>query len=544
MAGLRRLNIFLIVLLGGLVCAIALMAGVPPVSRDALTAHLYVPRLYLQKGGMYEIPSVTFSYYPMNLEMLYWICLYFKNDILPKYIHFMFGLITAGMIYAYLKKRLNPTYAILGVLFFLSIPIIVNLSTTAYVDLGLICFSFASLLCLFKWIENGFLFKWLIACGVFCGLAIGTKYNGLITLFLLACFIPFIYARSRVVDRFKALRAFGFGALFILVAALIYSPWGVRNYIWTENPIYPLFEQQIQPEHQPEAQQDDRIDLDRFKIRKYLYNESWWEVLLVPVRIFFQGKDGNPEYFDGRLNPFLFFLPFLAFFLKTDGLQEEKEKRILLSFSVLFILFGFAGHTMRIRYISPVVPPLVILSMFGLAHLVHFFNRPPWLRFKIVSSALIVFLLGICFSFNAEYIVKRYEYIRPIPYITGRISRDAYIQRYCPEYSVYQYVNVHLPEDIKILGIYLGNRGYYIHRPIVFDLKMLPDAARESMDAGDIEKKLQQEKIGYLIINYSLFNFYTKKSLDQNELENLGNFFHRYTKRVYTKHGVGLYKLL
>lgn len=30
-------------------------------------------------------------------------------------------------------------------------------------------------------------------------------------------------------------------------------------------------------------------------------------------RVFFQGKDNNPKYFDGRLNLYLFILPFIAF---------------------------------------------------------------------------------------------------------------------------------------------------------------------------------------------------------------------------------------
>ena len=42
-----------------------------PISRDALTHHLYLPRLYLQHGGIYEIPDLVFSYYPMNLDLLY-----------------------------------------------------------------------------------------------------------------------------------------------------------------------------------------------------------------------------------------------------------------------------------------------------------------------------------------------------------------------------------------------------------------------------------------------------------------------------------------
>ena len=134
----------LIALLAG---CIVILASVPPVDRDALTHHLAVPKLYLKHGGMVEIPSVLFSYYPMNLDLLYLIPLYFGNDIVPKYVHFAFALLTAWLIYGHLRRRLEkPLWGLLGALMFLSLPVIVKLSVTVYVDLGLIFFSTASLL--------------------------------------------------------------------------------------------------------------------------------------------------------------------------------------------------------------------------------------------------------------------------------------------------------------------------------------------------------------------------------------------------------------
>ena len=94
----------LIIILGSLlamvVVSIIILASVPPVSRDALVHHLAIPKLYLKHGGIYEIPEAQFSYYPMNLDLLYAIPLYFENDILTKYMHFGFALLTA-----YLKIR-------------------------------------------------------------------------------------------------------------------------------------------------------------------------------------------------------------------------------------------------------------------------------------------------------------------------------------------------------------------------------------------------------------------------------------------------------
>ena len=136
-----------------------------------------MPKLYLAHGGIYEIPSIVFSYFPMNLDLLYAIPLYFGNDILPKYIHMAFGLMTSWLIFAHLKKRLNPAYGLLGALLFLSLPVIVKLSITVYVDLGLVFFSTAAVLCLIRWVENPFQTRHLVLSAIGCGLALGTKYK-------------------------------------------------------------------------------------------------------------------------------------------------------------------------------------------------------------------------------------------------------------------------------------------------------------------------------------------------------------------------------
>ncbi|MFO8163300.1 MAG: hypothetical protein R6T98_02060, partial [Desulfatiglandales bacterium] len=138
-----------------LILAITLLAAVPPVSKDALVHHLAIPKIYLRHGGMVELPSMPFSYYPMNLNMLYGVALYFGNDILPKYIHFAFALAMAWCLFLYLKRRISPAYGAFGAVLFLSVPIVVQLSITAYIDLGVIFFITCSILLLFKWLEKG-----------------------------------------------------------------------------------------------------------------------------------------------------------------------------------------------------------------------------------------------------------------------------------------------------------------------------------------------------------------------------------------------------
>jgi 4-amino-4-deoxy-L-arabinose transferase-like glycosyltransferase len=241
------------------------------------------------------------------------------------------------------------------------VPIIVKLSIAVYVDLGLIFFSTASLLFLLRWIENGFPLKHLMLSAFFCGLAAGTKYNGLVTIFLLTLFVPFLYSRYSGGGNPGFYKAAGSGMFFLFVALLFFSPWMIRDCFWTNNPIFPLYDQWFNPQYS-----STQKPANLFIFRSSMYHESWWEMALLPIRIFFQGQDGNPQYFDGKLNPFLLFLPVFAFY--RMGKEPEvlgNEKKIILAFAVLYFCFTFFSRDMRVRYVSPIIPPLVILGIFG-----------------------------------------------------------------------------------------------------------------------------------------------------------------------------------
>jgi hypothetical protein len=106
--------------------------------------------------------------------------------------------------------------------------------------------------------------------------------------------------------------------------------------------------------------------LDIFSVRRVLFHESGLQILLLPFRIFFEGKDNNPQFFDGVLNPFLLFLPVLAFIKPLKNRPLEFEKYAMLAFVVLSFIVASFQTDMRIRYISPIIPFLVILSILGL----------------------------------------------------------------------------------------------------------------------------------------------------------------------------------
>lgn len=449
------------------------------------------------------------------------------------------------MIYKYLSRRINREYALLGALFFLSIPVITRLSSIAYVDLGLICFLFASLLYVFRWIESEFQLKYLAISAIFCGLGLGTKYNGLIGLFLLGLFIPFVYTRYHAGKNLYSTKAVSWGAVFVFIALTVFSPWMIRNIIWTGNPVYPLYNGFFNNEKNIETiltehQNRKSARMSHFEIRKNLYGETTWEIAMLPIRVFFQGRDNDPKFFDGKANPFLLLLPVFAFLgFKRETRQLKTEKMLMLFFSICFLLFACAQTSIRIRYFSPIIPPLVILSMFGLSNiscvLLNSYQRVSQHVKKIIIFLIIFVMLGL----NATYIISRFEYIRPIAYLSGKISRDSYIQRFWPEYAAMRYANEHLPKDAKIMGVYMGNRGYYLDVPIIFGLNMLQRLSAKAASPEEVVQMLREKKISHLLVNYELFNFWVK-NYSRHEKRVLKDFFENYTATMFSKDGYGL----
>ena len=545
----RQIAIFILSLsLLVILASIVVMSLVPPVSRDALVHHLAIPKLYLKHGGIYEIPFMDFSYYPMNLDLLYMIPLYLGNDIIPKLIHFSFALLTAWLIFSYLKKRAGLVYGLSGAVFFLSIPVIVKLSINVYVDLGLIFFSFTALLLILKWMNDGFKIKYLICSGGMCGLALGTKYNGLITFVLLALFIPYLYSRyskdKKQINR-KSLIYFFY---FVFTAIIIFSPWMIRNYCWKGNPVYPLYNTVFNPPAQATANSikgnlEKKVLQNRglFTYRHIIYKESGLEIFMLPLRIFFQGQDDDPRFFDGRLNPFLLFFSIFAFFpVKKGPVTIRRENLIMLSFSILYILIAMFTTAMRIRYISPVIPAFSVLSIMGVKNLFELIKAGPSDIRNRAYNIFVIFLFMICLSMNAVYIRDLFVKVDPLPSIKGRITRDEYISKFIPEYPALKYINENLPQDSKILFVYIGRRGYYCDRDYVTDEGMLPGIILNASKPEEILSLLQKRGITHILVSFPVFDKWVKDNCSTARQEMINAFFRGYTLPAFYKNSIGL----
>lgn len=537
----RTVTVSLLAALALLVAAVIPLCLVPPVAKDVLIHHLAVPKLYLEHGGIYEIPGMVFSYYPMNLNLLYMLPLAFGNDVIPAFIHFAFAIATAFILFCYTARRLGRNWGLAAALLFLSTPIVIKLSSTAYIDLGVIFFSTASLLLIVKWVEGGFPAATLAAAGAMCGLAMGTKYNALISFLLLFCAVVFLRARYNK-KKSSSIQAIGSGAVFALTALVLFAPWAVRNYLWTGNPLYPLFDGVFNPASVHSA------SIGVLAYRELMHGEKWWEIAALPVRIFFQGADGDPARFDGVLNPFLFLLPWLGILpVKNSARGRRRYMWVFAAFAALFFFFAMFTAVMRIRYISPIIPPLVILSVYGLHRFSEWFRELRPFALRRSGGAIIGCVFVAALWFNCGYLVNLYRYVAPIEYLSGEISRDDYISRYRGEYRAMVFMNENLPEDARVLFIFIGNRGYYCDREYIYDMQgtrsSFEDLVNGSMDAFEVNRELGLRGTTHMLVDVGVFERWAGEKFDSEKIGLIQDFLTNHARLIHLENGYAVLAL-
>ena len=198
--------------------------------------------------------------------------------------------------------------------------------------------------------------------GLFCGFAMGTKYTGLIaTALLLICIFLFTPNSSRRLSWSTAKHL----AMICLMAALISSPWYVRNWLLLGCPIYPptpllasFFHVKYFP---PEAVQKIKNEILKIGIGM---GRDPLSLLLLPFHLAFHPANfengaGGIGLVPLALLPFCFRAYRWERFAKALGLfailmtlawfYTEQESRFLIQVYVIAAIFGVAGWRYVVR---------------------------------------------------------------------------------------------------------------------------------------------------------------------------------------------------
>ncbi len=188
------------------------------------------------------------------------------------------------------------------------------------------------------------------------------------------------------------------------------------------------------------------VGLSPIEKRYLLYGESTLDIILTPLRIFWEGRDNSIAHFDGVLNPF--YLPFFVFAFLGNRENTRYLSYIVFCFALSFAVTLFTVDLVT-RYLMPFLPAIFIVLVKGVRN--SFSSR------RLVVPGVILLLCAL--AFNVYYISGLYRANSPIAYLFTDESRDEYLLKKLPDYKATVYANENLPEDAKVMFLFTGDRG-------------------------------------------------------------------------------------
>jgi hypothetical protein len=336
--------------------------------------------------------------------------------------------------------------------------------------------------------------------------------------------------------------------IFTAVALTVFSPWMIRNAYLKGNPLYPMLNRMFQPDDAA-----DRHDWSRtaamvqdtsntLTVRRLVFKESPGYIALIPLRVFYEGRDDDPRYFDGKLNPFL--LVFMLPALVPGRFQPRRlaiECRFWFAFVALFMLMAFFLAPIRIRYLLPILPAICFLAVIGayalFIRLASIANK----RARRTSLAFLAVTAILAFGYNTVYIAERFARVAPLEYLRGQVSRTDYITQHRPEYPLIQSANAAMAADTRILALFLGQRRYYFDREVIFNESFLQRIVQAADSAESIRQAFREAKISRIVLRRDLFEGWLKTNISSAEMQRLGLFWKNHVTRIETSGDYSLF---
>lgn len=498
---------------------ILFLGFLPITARDALIHHLAVPKWWLAADTIKDIAWHEWSYYPMLLNFGYLGLLYYKLEQLTPLYHFSYLIITAAVIasFCYYKTRGSHT-ALLSYFFSLSLPITIKLASSPLVDLGLILYSTIAILFSIYWIENKLSLMYGIAVGMALGLACSIKFNGLLCCLVFALtFIIFAKQSGKnILDIILDL------IMVSCVAIIVYMPWMIKNFYFTSNPFFPLFKSFFGVTIDSAASIPSLSPLAQ---RLVLYQESWVDLILMPIKMIFLGEDNNPRFYDGVLSPILLlaFVPLIKF-------KKNPWILFLMNYSLVYFLMAVFLSGARIRYLAPSFGPLLVLTSLGVYYLGDY--KKGYYR-RLINNLAGLFCLGFSGFYAFNLLIKQ----DALRYFFSEYTQTQYLKDHIPEYTMIDYLNhQNIKKGETVYLLYTGNRFYYYDVDIIsgghFSERLLISWLRQSQNTKLFLNELKLRGIKYFLTHSQRTQAGLNNNLTPQEKDIWSEFYQNHLKLV------------
>ena len=468
----------------------------PPIGYDEVAYHLAIPKIYIQNHTLSYIPFIPHSNWPLETEMLFAVGLLISNEIFTHLVNWGCFLLVSVSLFVWGRRFFGVLGGAVAAALFTFTPMVLKLAGTAMVEMPLALYSFLATISLIDGLDNEKSNE-LILSAIFAGLAASTKLNAVIVPISLGVFAFFSMSLKNHLSLRSSLKKF---FLYGLISLLVVSPWYIKSFVQTGNPVWPFFYPIF------DGRNWDQFGSSNLMNFIYLPNmainlKNWvftlWVITIEPAR--FGGLELG--YFYVLLMP----LSMLAMFFT----QEATQRNIIKSLFVIVLIYYTAWflQTHQTRFLMPALPIIALLSASGIFWIWQKSNCQ--IRTVIEIGLIVSFLVSGLGTINASFPYLKNNWL----FLTGRISRDELIERYIPGFDTFVYANKNLPQNSLIWMALWESRGYYLDKKYSWanPIGQRVIKLEEMKSPEELAKVLNEQGITHILLqrdNLNNFPFY------------------------------------
>ncbi|HEY3397777.1 MAG TPA: glycosyltransferase family 39 protein [Armatimonadota bacterium] len=246
LAGLRRMAgalrrspqrlLWWLLMVWGLLVVLRALAPAGAADWDGLAEHLAMAKVWLQHSAVVPLWYEHHSQFPATVQMLYVLGLAWGGPVAAQLVNALFGFLAVGAVGWLARRHYGRASAAPAMVIFATMPLVGWLSAVAYVDMAATFYLTLSLIFFLKWLHRPQLAA-ALWCGAALGLGAAVKMQALPYLGVLAVGGLYVHWRRRGQSPGLPLRQL---VALVALAATIASPWYIKSWILTGNPVYPF----------------------------------------------------------------------------------------------------------------------------------------------------------------------------------------------------------------------------------------------------------------------------------------------------------------
>ncbi|HWA81786.1 MAG TPA: glycosyltransferase family 39 protein [Fimbriimonadaceae bacterium] len=467
---------------------VSVLAPADTIEWDSLAYHLAVPKIWLAAGQIQPISFIHHSNFPFAVDNLYIWGLVWGGESGARAFTLAFEVFGVVAVFGLARQVYGGLAGWWAALTWSTIPAVLWLSGTGYIDVQNGLYAGLGILLAALYVrDRNVALLWL--SGIMLGLATGSKYTGLQTIFA----VGIVLLAALYLNRREAERKLRLKPMFLAcgLALLVASPWYVKNVAWMGNPVYPFFYKEFGGKYWSEWQGEIySAEQQSFGVGRELGGSK-----VEPQRIghailglaYQPGRYINPGQTVGQGFPFgaVGFVVIGAMLLwlisgMATAFEGSALAGVLVSFAMWFVL------SEQSRYIIALAVPLSVLAGGGVLRL----RAGPLLAGAAVLQALVSF-----------YVVKSLRFDGQVQVATGQVNVDQYMSATTKFYEPAQYLN----QDAKggRVALYDEVFGFLLDVPYLWaNPGHSNELGYDKMQTGeDLVAALKREGITHVYVN-------------------------------------------